>query len=176
MPPLVATGLPSQVPARPEYSPQCTNMPKRASRHHCILSSRCAWVSGWAAGCAVPRQVQATAGRRRGCSCARCYMMVHSAKLARFADSTKNSLEHLIRPSLIERQQVHHRGRPQRTRSPPARWLRRSPDNPHPESVGLAEQGLQEWTCSRYVAVVEIDPPRTRTAWCLTLDRCERPR
>src|SRR5688500_6528057 len=40
MPPEVATGFPSHVPARPEYSPQCTNIPKRASRHQAIRASR----------------------------------------------------------------------------------------------------------------------------------------
>jgi hypothetical protein len=45
MPPEVATGFPSHVPARPEYSPQCTNIPKRASRHQAIRASRPAGVS-----------------------------------------------------------------------------------------------------------------------------------
>jgi len=46
MQPLVATGFPSQVPARPEYGPNTTNMPKRASRHHAIRASRASLVSG----------------------------------------------------------------------------------------------------------------------------------
>src|SRR5687768_15922392 len=45
MPPEVATGFPSHVPARPEYSPQCTNIPKPASRHQAIRASRPAGVS-----------------------------------------------------------------------------------------------------------------------------------
>ena len=38
--------LPLYVPAGIEYTPQWMNIPNLASRHHCILSSRCSAASG----------------------------------------------------------------------------------------------------------------------------------
>ena len=45
MPAFFLSGLPSQFPAKPEYNPQCTNIPNRASRHQDIRASRCSRLS-----------------------------------------------------------------------------------------------------------------------------------